>query len=72
MRANVGWCAIKASNVVSPIAIAIVGRARDSNAANQAAQTRLIRAFNQRFAAEPRLVSTLFPAGDGMLIGVVL
>lgn len=42
------------------------------DAANQAAQTRLIRAFNQRFAAEPRLVSTLFPAGDGMLIGVVL
>jgi caffeoyl-CoA O-methyltransferase len=30
-----------------------------------------MRAFNRRFASEPRLLSTLFPAGDGMLIGVV-
>ncbi len=27
--------------------------------------------FNHRFAREPRLISTIFPAGDGMLIGVV-
>jgi caffeoyl-CoA O-methyltransferase len=32
--------------------------------------TALMRAFNQRFAREPRLLSTIFPAGDGTLIGV--
>ncbi len=31
-----------------------------------------MRAFNRRFAAEPRLLSTLYPGGDGTLIGVVL
>ena len=31
-----------------------------------------MRTFNQRFATEPRLLSTIYPAGDGMLIGVVL
>jgi hypothetical protein len=36
-----------------------------------AGQTKLMRAFNQRFAAEPRLLGTIFPAGDGMLIGVL-
>jgi caffeoyl-CoA O-methyltransferase len=30
-----------------------------------------IRAFNQRMADEPRLISTIFPAGDGMAFGVV-
>jgi predicted O-methyltransferase YrrM len=30
-----------------------------------------MRSFNRRFAAEPRLISTIFPAGDGMLIGVL-
>jgi predicted O-methyltransferase YrrM len=30
-----------------------------------------MRQFNQRFAREPRLLSTIFPAGDGMLIGIV-
>jgi caffeoyl-CoA O-methyltransferase len=30
-----------------------------------------MRAFNQRFATEPRLLSTIYPAGDGMLIGIV-
>ena len=29
-----------------------------------------MRAFNQRVAAEERLISTIFPAGDGMLISV--
>jgi caffeoyl-CoA O-methyltransferase len=31
-----------------------------------------MRAFNQRFAAEPRLLATILPAGDGTLVGVVL
>ena len=30
-----------------------------------------MRQFNQRFAREPRLLATIFPAGDGMLIGIV-
>jgi caffeoyl-CoA O-methyltransferase len=30
-----------------------------------------IREFNQRFAAEPRLTSTIFPAGDGIVFGIV-
>jgi hypothetical protein len=33
--------------------------------------TRQMRAFNARFAAEPRLLATIYPAGDGTLIGVV-
>ncbi len=32
--------------------------------------TEAMRRFNQRFASEPRLLSTIFPAGDGTLIGV--
>lgn len=39
--------------------------------AEQTEQTELMRAFNRRFATEPRLLSTIFPAGDGTLIGVV-
>lgn len=31
-----------------------------------------MRSFNARFAAEPRLLSTIFPAGDGTLVGVVV
>jgi predicted O-methyltransferase YrrM len=31
-----------------------------------------MRAFNARWAAEPKLLSTIFPAGDGTLMGVVL
>lgn len=31
---------------------------------------RAIRAFNQRVAGEPRVISTIFPAGDGTLIAV--
>ena len=31
-----------------------------------------MREFNERFAAEPRLLSTIYPAGDGLLVGVVL
>jgi predicted O-methyltransferase YrrM len=34
-------------------------------------ETRTMRQFNQRFASEPRLLATIFPAGDGTLIGVV-
>ncbi len=30
-----------------------------------------MRRFNQRFATEPRLLATIFPAGDGTLAGVV-
>jgi len=33
--------------------------------------TQAMRAFNRRFAEEPRLLSTVFPAGDGMLAGLV-
>lgn len=32
--------------------------------------TELMKDFNRRFAQEPRLISTVFPAGDGMLVGV--
>ena len=31
-----------------------------------------VRAFNLRFAREPRLLSTIYPAGDGLLMGVVV
>ena len=31
-----------------------------------------MRRFNERFANEPRLLSTIFPAGDGTLAGVVV
>jgi len=34
--------------------------------------TALMRAFNRRFASEPRLLTTIFPAGDGTLVGVKL
>jgi caffeoyl-CoA O-methyltransferase len=32
--------------------------------------TAITQEFNQRFASESRLLSTIFPAGDGMLVGV--
>ncbi len=32
--------------------------------------TEIMRTFNQRFASEPRLLGTIFPAGDGMLAAV--
>lgn len=41
------------------------------DSADQSPETSYVRAFNQRFAAEPRLLSTIYPAGDGMLVGVV-
>ena len=41
------------------------------DAADQTAETQYVRAFNQRFASEPRLLSTIYPAGDGLLMGVV-
>jgi caffeoyl-CoA O-methyltransferase len=39
----------------------------DASADNQA-----MRAFNARFASEPRLVATIYPGGDGTLVGVML
>jgi caffeoyl-CoA O-methyltransferase len=30
-----------------------------------------VRAINRRFATDPRLVATIFPAGDGLAVGVV-
>lgn len=39
--------------------------------ANTAADTVYMRTFNRRFATEPRLLTTIFPAGDGTLVGVV-
>jgi caffeoyl-CoA O-methyltransferase len=38
---------------------------------NRDAGAEIMRAFNRRWASEPRLLSTIFPAGDGMLIGIV-
>jgi predicted O-methyltransferase YrrM len=35
------------------------------------ASTEIMRQFNQRLAAEERLISTIFPAGDGTLISVI-
>jgi caffeoyl-CoA O-methyltransferase len=32
--------------------------------------TAITQEFNRRFAAEPSLISTIYPAGDGMLVGV--
>src|SRR3990170_1515764 len=37
------------------------------NPGDRSLDTECIRRFNQRFAREPRLLSTIFPAGDGML-----
>ena len=42
------------------------------DAANTTADAQDMRAFNARWAAEPKLLATLYPAGDGMLVGVVL
>ena len=39
---------------------------------NHNEDTEYMREFNLRFAKEPRLLSTIFPAGDGLLMGVVL
>ena len=38
---------------------------------NHAPETTFMRAFNKRFATEPSLLSTIYPAGDGLLVGVV-
>jgi caffeoyl-CoA O-methyltransferase len=38
---------------------------------NEDPGTDVIRRFNQRLATEPRLISTIFPAGDGMAIAVL-
>ena len=39
---------------------------------NQDPSTEAIRSFNHRLATESRLISTIFPAGDGMAIAVKL
>jgi caffeoyl-CoA O-methyltransferase len=39
--------------------------------ADDSADNRAMRAFNRRFAAEPRLLATIYPGGDGTLVGVV-
>jgi caffeoyl-CoA O-methyltransferase len=36
------------------------------------ADTDAVRAVNERFARHPRLVATIFPAGDGTVVGVVV
>jgi len=41
------------------------------DASDKSPDTDAMRAFNTRFANEPRLFSTIYPAGDGMLVGVV-
>ncbi len=41
------------------------------NDRNHAPDVEQVRAINRRFATDPRLLSTLFPAGDGLAIGVV-
>ncbi len=41
------------------------------NAAKVDADTVAMRAVNERFAREPRLAATIFPAGDGTLFGIV-
>jgi caffeoyl-CoA O-methyltransferase len=41
------------------------------DSANQEERTRVMRRFNQRLADDPRLVSTIYPAGDGMAVAVV-
>lgn len=38
---------------------------------NQEQRTEVMRAFNQRLVDDPRLFSTIFPAGDGMAIAVL-
>jgi len=38
---------------------------------NTEADTLAMRAFTRRWAAEPRLLGTIYPAGDGTLIGIV-
>ena len=39
---------------------------------NTTEEAQYMRDFNQRWASESKLLATLYPAGDGMLIGVVL
>ncbi len=54
--------------------IAVHNAFRQGNILNpddRSAETEIMRRFNQRFAREPRLLSTIFPAGDGMLVGIV-
>ncbi len=40
------------------------------NAADTSERTEALRAFNRRLAEDPRMVSLIFPAGDGMAVAV--
>jgi predicted O-methyltransferase YrrM len=42
------------------------------NSTNQEERTKVMRVFNQRLADDPRLISTIFPAGDGMAVAVFM
>lgn len=48
------------------------GKVFNSHANAPEEETRLMQAFNQRMAAEPRLLTMIFPAGDGTLAGIKL
>jgi caffeoyl-CoA O-methyltransferase len=39
---------------------------------NQEQRTKVMREFNQRLAEDPRLISTIYPAGDGMAAAVFI
>jgi predicted O-methyltransferase YrrM len=41
------------------------------NASDNSDDNQAMRAFNARFAREPRLLATIYPGGDGTLVGVV-
>lgn len=41
------------------------------DAGNQEARTQVMRTYNQRLADDPRLFSTIYPAGDGMAVAVL-
>jgi predicted O-methyltransferase YrrM len=40
------------------------------NAADTSERTEALRAFNRRLAEDPRMVSLIFPAGDGLAVAV--
>lgn len=42
------------------------------NPTSRVPETEYIRGFNRRFAEDPRLLGTIYPAGDGLLVGVVV
>lgn len=46
------------------------GRGNVANEADTSARTEALRAFNRRLAEDPRMVSLIFPAGDGTAFAV--